>query len=204
MDLEIDENWEFEYIRLDVSSKGLGISIKGGLDSPDIHNNPSVYVSKVFIDGMAFKDGRLQLGDIILSVNGVPMTDVMHFEAVDIILNAGPEIIFYVQRKKCFIYEQIPEPIEVEGVFKVELNKGDKGFGICISGGSDNQHIKGDNSIYVTRIVDNGVAQMDGRIEVGDRLLAINDVRLEDFTYEEAVSAMRLSPKKSLLTIAKK
>ena len=193
-------------------TKDLGISIKGGLDSPaEGTDDPCIYVSKIFIDGMAFADGRLQLGDVILSVNGFPLIDVMHFEAVDAIISAGIEITFYVKRKKCFIYEQIHEiedvddvPIEAEGRLEVELNKGDKGFGICITGGTDNQHIKGDDGIYVTRIVENGVAERDGRIDVGDLLIAINDISLEAVTYDEAVNAMRLSPRKSVLIVVKK
>jgi len=155
---------------------------------------------------MTFKDGRLQLGDIILAINGQPMDEVMHFEAVDAIISAGTDITFHIKRKKCFIYEQIPDPpVAVEGLIEVHLNKGNnKGFGICISGGTDNQNTTHDNGINVTRIVDNGVAQKDGRIGVGDLLVAINDVSLEDVTYEEAVNAMRLSPKKFVLTIIKK
>jgi len=36
-----------------------------------------------------------------------------------------------------------------------------------------NQHIPGDNSIYVTKIIDGGAAQKDGRLQVGDRLLMV-------------------------------
>lgn len=37
-----------------------------------------------------------------------------------------------------------------------------------------NQHIPGDNSIYVTKIIDGGAAQKDGRLQVGDRLLMVS------------------------------
>lgn len=41
--------------------------------------------------------------------------------------------------------------------------KGTKGFGFSISGGSNNPHIPGDPSIYVTDILDNHSAALDGR-----------------------------------------
>lgn len=45
------------------------------------------------------------------------------------------------------------------------------GLGFSIAGGVGNQHIPGDNSIYVTKIIDGGAAQKDGRLQIGDRLL---------------------------------
>ncbi|CAG2107441.1 unnamed protein product [Medioppia subpectinata] len=233
--LDADEHWEYEAINLSLRKAGLGMSIKGGLDSPDSYDSPHIYVSKVFTDGMAYADGRLQLGDIILSVNGFPLIDVMHFEAVDAIISAGTDITLYCKRKRCRIYDRIPTPPitptppatptppdtpipldtpippgvdpivdEVDGLMEVRLDKGSGGFGVCISGGVDNEHRKGDGGVYVTKVVPNGVADRDGRLAKGDQLLAINDVSLESVTYEEAVAAMRNSPPMSVLTVFRK
>ncbi|KAF2982411.1 hypothetical protein EK904_014865 [Melospiza melodia maxima] len=49
-----------------------------------------------------------------------------------------------------------------------------EGLGFSIAGGVGNQHIPGDNSIYVTKIIDGGAAQKDGRLQVGDRLLMVS------------------------------
>lgn len=48
------------------------------------------------------------------------------------------------------------------------------GLGFSIAGGVGNQHIPGDNSIYVTKIIDGGAAQKDGQLQVGDRLLMVS------------------------------
>ncbi len=48
------------------------------------------------------------------------------------------------------------------------------GLGFSIAGGVGNQHIPGDNSIYVTKVIDGGAAQKDGRLQVGDRLLMVS------------------------------
>lgn len=48
------------------------------------------------------------------------------------------------------------------------------GLGFSIAGGVGNQHIPGDNSIYVTKIIDGGAAQKDGKLLVGDRLLMVS------------------------------
>lgn len=47
------------------------------------------------------------------------------------------------------------------------------GLGFSIAGGVGNQHIPGDNSIYVTKIIEGGAAHKDGRLQIGDKLLAV-------------------------------
>lgn len=47
------------------------------------------------------------------------------------------------------------------------------GLGFSIAGGVGNQHIPGDNSIYVTKIIEGGAAHKDGRLQIGDKILAV-------------------------------
>lgn len=60
-------------------------------------------------------------------------------------------------------------------LLEIELFKGNKGLGFSIAGGIGNQHIPGDNGIYVTKVMDGGAAQVDGRLLVGDKLVAVKD-----------------------------
>lgn len=60
-------------------------------------------------------------------------------------------------------------------ILEIELLKGNKGLGFSIAGGIGNQHIPGDNGIYVTKIMDGGAAQVDGRLAVGDKLVAVKN-----------------------------
>lgn len=57
------------------------------------------------------------------------------------------------------------------------------GLGFSIAGGVGNQHIPGDNSIYVTKIIEGGAAQKDGRLQVGDRLLMVSVTDLNCILY---------------------
>jgi hypothetical protein len=59
------------------------------------------------------------------------------------------------------------------GVRKLVLVKGHKGLGFSIAGGIGNEHVPGDVGIYVTKIIDGGAADIDGRLRVGDKLLAV-------------------------------
>jgi hypothetical protein len=59
------------------------------------------------------------------------------------------------------------------GVQKLVLVKGHKGLGFSIAGGIGNEHVPGDVGIYVIKIIDEGAADIDGRLRVGDKLLAV-------------------------------
>ena len=56
---------------------------------------------------------------------------------------------------------------------EIEFFKGNKGLGFSIAGGIGNQHIPGDNGIYVTKVMEGGAAFADGRLKVGDKLVAV-------------------------------
>lgn len=76
---------------------------------------------------------------------------------------------------------------------EIELIKGNKGLGFSIAGGIGNQHIPGDNGIYVTKIMDGGAAQVDGRLVVGDKLVAVRNALVSKYTYQAAYLSRRVS-----------
>ncbi|KAF7642442.1 hypothetical protein LDENG_00257670 [Lucifuga dentata] len=90
-----------------------------------------------------------------------------------------------------------------EKVMEIKLVKGPKGLGFSIAGGVGNQHIPGDNSIYVTKIIEGGAAHKDGRLQIGDKLLAVNSVCLEEVSHEHAVTALKNTPDVVYLKVAK-
>ena len=49
------------------------------------------------------------------------------------------------------------------------------GLGFSIAGGVGNQHVPGDNSIYVTKVIEGGAAHKDGRLQIGDKLMAVRN-----------------------------
>ena len=118
---------------------------------------------------------------------------------------AGNKVDLKVKRKK-----NIGAVLANEEMLEVELLKGSKGLGFTIAGGIGNQHIPGDNGIYVTKVMDGGAAAADGRIAVGDRLVAVKnipggagDFYLENCTHEEAVNALKKCKEKVVLLVAK-
>ncbi|XP_073769994.1 disks large homolog 2 isoform X33 [Danio rerio] len=173
--------YEFEEITLERGNSGLGFSIAGGTDNPHIGDDPGIFITKIIPGGAAAEDGRLRVNDCILRVNESDVSEVSHSKAVEALKAAGSIVRLYVRRRRPML----------ETVTEIKLIKGPKGLGFSIAGGVGNQHIPGDNSIYVTKIIDGGAAQKDGRLQVGDRLLMVNNYTLEEVTHEEAVAILK-------------
>ncbi|XP_055007428.1 disks large homolog 1-like isoform X5 [Boleophthalmus pectinirostris] len=188
-----EADYEYEEISLERGNSGLGFSIAGGTDNPHIGDDPSIFITKVIPGGAASQDGRLRVNDVILRVNEVDVRDVSHSRAVEALKDAGSLVRLYVRRRKALN----------EKLMEIKLVKGPKGLGFSIAGGVGNQHIPGDNSIYVTKIIEGGAAHKDGRLQIGDKLLAVNSSCLEEVTHEHAVTALKNTPDVVYLKVAK-
>ncbi|XP_077052883.1 discs large homolog 1-like protein isoform X20 [Siphateles boraxobius] len=188
-----EADFEYEEITLERGNSGLGFSIAGGTDNPHIGEDPSIFITKVIPGGAAAQDRRLRVNDVILRVNEADVRDVTHSKAVEALKEAGSLVKLYVRRRKS----------ASEKVMEIKLVKGPKGLGFSIAGGVGNQHIPGDNSIYVTKIIEGGAAHKDGRLQIGDKLLAVNSSCLEEVTHEHAVTALKNTPDVVYLKVAK-
>ncbi|XP_068103726.1 disks large homolog 3 isoform X3 [Hyperolius riggenbachi] len=188
-----DALYKYEEIVLERGNSGLGFSIAGGIDNPHVPDDPGIFITKIIPGGAAAMDGRLMVTDCVLRVNDVDVTEVVHSKAVEALKEAGPVVRLLVRRR------QSPP----ETIVEVNLLKGPKGLGFSIAGGIGNQHIPGDNSIYITKIIEGGAAQKDGRLQIGDRLLAVNNTNLQDVRHEEAVAALKNTSDMVYLKVAK-
>ncbi|KFB52228.1 AGAP000054-PA-like protein [Anopheles sinensis] len=66
-----------------------------------------------------------------------------------------------------------------------------QGLGFCIAGGKGHAPFKdGSEGIYISRLNENGVAHKDGKIMVGDRVLAINGVDITNAHHDYAVQLL--------------
>ncbi|XP_043560689.1 disks large homolog 3 isoform X7 [Chiloscyllium punctatum] len=188
-----DGMYKYEEIILERGNSGLGFSIAGGIDNPHVPDDPGIFITKIIPGGAAAMDGRLGVNDCVLRVNDVDVSEVVHSKAVEALKEAGPVVRLLVRRR---------QPA-AEAILEVNLLKGPKGLGFSIAGGIGNQHIPGDNSIYITKIIEGGAAQKDGRLQTGDRLLAVNNISLQEVRHEEAVAALKNTSDMVYLKVAK-
>ncbi|NXV89531.1 DLG2 protein, partial [Calonectris borealis] len=133
-------------------NSGLGFSIAGGTDNPHIGDDPGIFITKIIPGGAAAEDGRLRTLNLFL----------WSFKNFSLIISPVVNLLlfFSILLPYCVLFFLFP--------------MSSPGLGFSIAGGVGNQHIPGDNSIYVTKIIDGGAAQKDGRLQVGDRLLMVS------------------------------
>ncbi|XP_034433261.1 synaptojanin-2-binding protein [Hippoglossus hippoglossus] len=89
-------------------------------------------------------------------------------------------------------------------VVDIKLKRGPAGLGFNIVGGVDQQYVVNDNGIYVAKIKEDGAAALDGRLQEGDKILAINGVQLVDLMHKSAVDLFRMAGEDVELRVLKK
>uniref|UniRef100_A0A8C7ZL45 Disks large homolog 1 n=1 Tax=Oryzias sinensis TaxID=183150 RepID=A0A8C7ZL45_9TELE len=188
-----EADYEYEEITLERGNSGLGFSIAGGTDNPHIGEDPSIFITKIIPGGTAAQNGRLRVNDCIVRVNDTDVREVTHSGAVEALKDAGGLVRLCVRRRRSL----------AERIMDIKLVKGPKGLGFSIAGGVGNQHVPGDNSIYVTKIIEGGAAHKDGRLQIGDKLVSVNSACLEEVTHEDAVAALKSTPDVVYLRVAK-
>ncbi|XP_050184601.1 multiple PDZ domain protein isoform X11 [Myiozetetes cayanensis] len=154
---------------------GLGLSIVGGADTL----LGAIIIHEVYEEGAASKDGRLWAGDQILEVNGIDLRNATHDEAINVLRQTPQKVRLTVYRDEAQYKEE-----DMYDVLNIELQKKPgKGLGLSIVGK------RNDTGVFVSDIVEGGIADTDGRLMQGDQILTVNgeDVRNAN---QEAVAAL--------------
>uniref|UniRef100_K7GHR5 Protein scribble homolog n=1 Tax=Pelodiscus sinensis TaxID=13735 RepID=K7GHR5_PELSI len=82
------------------NEKGLGFSIAGGKGStPYKAGDMGIFISRIAEGGAAHRDGTLRVGDRVISINGVDMTEARHDQAVALLTASSPTIALLVERE---------------------------------------------------------------------------------------------------------
>ncbi|KAM9839406.1 protein scribble homolog [Aulostomus maculatus] len=183
----MEDEYPIEEVTLVKSGGPLGLSIVGGSDHashPFGINEPGVFISKVIPHGLACQSG-LRVGDRILEVNAIDLRHATHQEAVKALLANKQEIRMLVRRD--------PSP---PGMQEIVIHKqpGEK-LGISIRGGAKghagNPFDPTDEGIFISKVSSSGAAARDGRLQVGMRILEVNNHSLLGMTHTEAVRVLR-------------
>ncbi|XP_056186283.1 protein scribble homolog isoform X11 [Falco biarmicus] len=101
------------------NEKGLGFSIAGGKGStPYRAGDTGIFISRIAEGGAAHRDGILHVGDRVISINGVDMTEARHDQAVALLTASSPTIVLLVEREGV---EQLSEG-DSPGVSRVRMH----------------------------------------------------------------------------------
>ncbi|XP_075775998.1 protein scribble homolog isoform X37 [Pelodiscus sinensis] len=98
------------------NEKGLGFSIAGGKGStPYKAGDMGIFISRIAEGGAAHRDGTLRVGDRVISINGVDMTEARHDQAVALLTASSPTIALLVEREGAEQLSEGDSPVAQRG-----------------------------------------------------------------------------------------
>ncbi|XP_077777423.1 multiple PDZ domain protein isoform X21 [Podarcis muralis] len=214
---------DLHMIELEKGKTGLGLSLAGNKD----RSKMSVFVVGIDPNGAAGKDGRLQIADELLEINGQVLYGKTHQNASSIIKCAPSKVkIIFIRNKDAvqqmavcpgkstetspsssglLQYEEgeVNDPSSIfpidlslyKNIKNVELPKDQGGIGIAI--GEEDTF----NGVVIQSLTEHGAAGKDGRIKVGDQILAVDDEVVVGYPIEKFISLLKTSKPTVKLTI---
>ncbi|XP_066892180.1 E3 ubiquitin-protein ligase LNX isoform X2 [Kogia breviceps] len=166
-------------------NESLSIRLVGGNETPLVH----IIIQHIYRDGVIARDGRLLPGDIILKVNGMDIGNVRHNYALHLLRQPCRVLWLTVLREQKFRSRTDGQPLDTYGPrddsFHVILNKSspEEQLGIKLVCKVD------EPGVFISNVLDGGVADRHGQLEENDRVLAING---HDLRYGSPESAAHL------------
>uniref|UniRef100_A0A3Q3F2X8 Glutamate receptor interacting protein 2a n=1 Tax=Labrus bergylta TaxID=56723 RepID=A0A3Q3F2X8_9LABR len=160
---------------------GFGIQLQGGVFATETLSAPPV-IRFIEPDSPAERCGLLQVGDRLLSINGIPTEDGTLEEAHQLLRDSALANKVTVEVE----FDVAESVVPSSGTFHVKLPKR-RGveLGITISASK-----KPGKPLIISDIRKGSIAHRTGTLEPGDRLLAIDSVRLENCTMEDAMHVL--------------
>uniref|UniRef100_A0A8C3FYJ7 Discs large MAGUK scaffold protein 5 n=1 Tax=Cyclopterus lumpus TaxID=8103 RepID=A0A8C3FYJ7_CYCLU len=166
--------WETEVVEFekhrDMDLKALGFDIAEGVNDPYLPGDCGIFVSKV--DKGSIAEGRLRVNDWLLKMNDVDLTNKDRKQVIKAVLS-GEGLINLVVRRRKSLGGRIITPIQMNLA-------GHKDSGIGLESG-----------VFVATLSPGSPAARDCALTVGDRLLAINGIALDNKSLSECESLLR-------------
>ncbi|XP_020861755.1 disks large homolog 5 isoform X6 [Phascolarctos cinereus] len=161
---------EFEKDREDMDLKALGFDVAEGVNEPYLPGDCGIFVTKV--DKGSIADGRLRVNDWLLRINDVDLTNKDKKQVVKAVLSGGGVINMVVRRRKS-LGGKVITPLHINLA-------GHKESGISLEHG-----------VFAAAVVPGSPAAKEGSLTVGDRIIAINGIALDNKSLTECESLLR-------------
>ncbi|XP_056617919.1 multiple PDZ domain protein isoform X3 [Triplophysa dalaica] len=183
-----------ETIELVNDGTGLGFGIVGG-------KTTGVIVKTIVPGGIADQDGRLRSGDHILRIGDTDLYGLSSEQVAQVLKQCGNRVRLIISRATVDDAQPVPVTLptvteqqgpeeEPEAAFEVSLTKNAQGLGITIAGyvGDKTSEPSG---IFVKSISRDSTVDQDGRIHVGDQIIAVDGVNIQGYSNQQAVEVLR-------------
>ncbi|CAF2159920.1 unnamed protein product [Rotaria magnacalcarata] len=162
----------------------LGLTISGGIDKV---GKPRVAQLKP--GSIAQKSDMLEIGDILIGINGIKTAGLKHEQVIDLIKQVGDQLILDID------YELPKWPIHAINTvhtktIQIQLEKEGQSYGFILRGGDSDDKVKA-RPLIITRIRSQGTADREGTLKIGDRVLAINGINVSGASLQDAHQVMK-------------
>ncbi|XP_076967453.1 glutamate receptor-interacting protein 1 isoform X2 [Tamandua tetradactyla] len=163
---------------------GFGIQLQGSVFATETLSSPPL-ISYIETDSPAERCGVLQIGDRVMAINGIPTEDSTFEEANQLLRDSSitSKVTLEIE------FDVAESVIPSSGTFHVKLpKKHNVELGITISSPSSR---KPGDPLVISDIKKGSVAHRTGTLELGDKLLAIDNIRLDNCSMEDAVQILQ-------------
>ncbi|XP_015423245.1 PREDICTED: glutamate receptor-interacting protein 1 isoform X6 [Myotis davidii] len=163
---------------------GFGIQLQGSVFATETLSSPPL-ISYIEADSPAERCGVLQIGDRVMAINGIPTEDSTFEEANQLLRDSSitSKVTLEIE------FDVAESVIPSSGTFHVKLpKKHNVELGITISSPSSR---KPGDPLVISDIKKGSVAHRTGTLELGDKLLAIDNIRLDNCSMEDAVQILQ-------------
>ncbi|XP_064881540.1 multiple PDZ domain protein-like isoform X6 [Oncorhynchus nerka] len=173
---------------------GLGFGIVGG-------KTTGVIVKTILPGGIADQDGHLRSGDHILKIGDTDLYGMGSEQVAQVLRQCGNRVKLVITRgppeETAIVPMVLPTVREQQGyeeeeaeAFDVGLTKNAQGLGITIAGYVGDKHSE-PSGIFVKSITKDSAVEQDGRIHVGDQIIAVDGINIQGYTNQQAVEVLR-------------
>uniref|UniRef100_A0A8C7GAA3 Multiple PDZ domain crumbs cell polarity complex component n=1 Tax=Oncorhynchus kisutch TaxID=8019 RepID=A0A8C7GAA3_ONCKI len=174
---------------------GLGFGIVGG-------KTTGVIVKTILPGGIADQDGHLRSGDHILKIGDTDLYGMGSEQVAQVLRQCGNRVKLVITRGPpeetaivpmvlpTVTEQQVRQDNEEAEAFDVGLTKNAQGLGITIAGYVGDKHSE-PSGIFVKSITKESAVEQDGRIHVGDQIIAVDGINIQGYTNQQAVEVLR-------------
>ncbi|XP_041114214.1 glutamate receptor-interacting protein 1-like isoform X6 [Polyodon spathula] len=163
---------------------GFGIQLQGGVFATETLSSPPL-IAYMDPDSPAERCGILQVGDRVVSINGILTEDSTLEETNQLLRNSS-----IASKATLEIEFDVAESVvPSSGTFHVKLPK-KQGVELGITISSPSSRKPGD-PLIISDIKKGSMAHRTGTLELGDKLLAIDNIRLDNCSMEDAVQILQ-------------
>uniref|UniRef100_A0A8C7IQF9 Membrane-associated guanylate kinase, WW and PDZ domain-containing protein 1 n=1 Tax=Oncorhynchus kisutch TaxID=8019 RepID=A0A8C7IQF9_ONCKI len=189
-------------------SEGFGFVILTSKSKPPLGVIPHK-IGRIIEGSPTDRCGLLNVGDRISAVNGRSIVGLSHNDIVQLIKDAGNAVTLTVVPED--EYKGPPSGASSakqspalqhramghrSGCITVELDRGSRGFGFSLRGGTEYNM-----GLYILRLAEEGPALLDGRIHVGDQIVEINGEPTQGITHTRAIELIQAGGSKVQLLL---